>query len=274
MFSKNQRRLHFYKNQVQNKRNLLKLMKIKLFLEIGFVVMMENMFLYLYLIFQIQKLSIIYFHAKKYIKYLYQYIDDKYTEFKEKNKINPHNNEVKEKSENNFNLSIGTLKALELLNKEEHIKFFNINKYDSFSDDIYLVYKIIFQLSENDEIKNAENKKDFFEKMVKYINDNIKENKVGDLFKSMTKNFDFSKDNIFQIKNIIKGNEEKLKLKYFSKICVTTGLIIFLVKDILEYLELNGSNKSNTTLILANLEFIEKTRSKISSYLETLKKYI
>ena len=211
---------------------------------------------------------------KKYIKYLYQYIDDKYTEFKEKNKINPHNNEVKEKSENNFNLSIGTLKALKLLNKEEHIKFFNINKYDSFSDDIYLVYKIIFQLSENDEIKNAENKKDFFEKMVKYINDNIKENKVGDLFKSMTKNFDFSKDNIFQIKNIIKGNEEKLKLKYFSKICVTTGLIIFLVKDILEYLELNGSNKSNTTLILANLEFIEKTRSKISSYLETLKKYI
>ena len=110
--------------------------------------------------------------------------------------------------------------------------------------------------------------------MVKYINDNIKENKVGDLFKSMTKNFDFSNDNIFQIKNIIKGNEEKLKLKYFSKICVTTGLIIFLVKDILEYLELNGSNKSNTTLILANLEFIEKTRSKISSYLETLKKYI
>ena len=218
---------------------------------------------------------------KSYLKYLFRYIDDKYTEFKEKNKINPHTNVLKEKSENDFdiinkkfNLSIGTLKALELLNKEEHIKFFDIDKYDSFSDDIYLVYKIIFQLSKNDEIKNCENKEDFYEKMVKYIKDNIKENKVGNLFKELANNFDFSKDNILQIKDIIKGNFDKLKPKYYSKICATTGLIIFLVKDILEYLELTGNNKSNTTLILANLEFIEKTKSKISSYLELLEKYI
>ena len=197
---------------------------------------------------------------KSYLKYLFRYIDDKYTEFKEKNKINPHTNVLKEKSENDFdiinkkfNLSIGTLKALELLNKEEHIKFFDIDKYDSFSDDIYLVYKIIFQLSKNDEIKNCENKEDFYEKMVKYIKDNIKENKVGNLFKELANNFDFSKDNILQIKDIIKGNVDKLKPKYYSKICATTGLIIFLVKDILEYLELTGNNKSNTTLILSNL---------------------
>ena len=110
------------------------------------------------------------------------------------------------------------------------MKFFDINKYESFTDDIYLVYKIIFQLTNNDEIKNAENKKDFHEKMVKYIQDNVKDDKIGDLFKEIVNNFVFSKDNIIQIKNIIKGNEDKLKPKYYSKICATTGFVIFFSK--------------------------------------------
>ena len=222
---------------------------------------------------------------KSYLKFLYRYIDDKYTEFKEKNKINPHSNSIQEEIEQikstipedelnkintKFNLSISTTKVFELLNKEEHLNFFDINKYDSFSDDIYLVYKIIFQLSKNNEVKSSENKKDFFEKMVKYVKENIKDNKVGNLFKEMVNDFDFSKDNIIQIKNIIKGNEDKLKPKYYSKICATTGLVIFLVKDILEYLGLNENNKSNAATILANLEFIEKMKSKIPNYLKFL----
>ena len=226
---------------------------------------------------------------KSYIKFLYQYINDKYTEFKEKNKIYPNTDTIKEKIEEikeqfseddlsltkkPFNLSIAALKALDILNKEIHYKFFDPNKYESFSDDIYLVYKIIFQLHKNNEIKNAENKKDFYEKMIKYINDNIKEKKVGDVFKQLVNNFDFSKENIYKIKNIIKGNEDKLKPKYYSKICATTGLVIFLVKDILEYLGLNTNNKSNTAAILANLEFLEKMKSKIPSYLKLLQNYI
>ena len=87
-------------------------------------------------------------------------------------------------------------------------------------------------------------------------------------------NFDFSKEKIYKIKNIIKGNEDKLKPKYYSKICATTGLVIFLVKDILEYLGLNTNNKSNTAAIWANLEFLEKMKSKIPSYLKLLQNYI
>ena len=227
---------------------------------------------------------------KNYIKFLYELINDKYTEFKEKNKINPNSNTTQEKldenKENNieydlniinhkFNISIGASKALEILNKKDHMKFFDINKYESFTDDIYLVYKIIFQLTNNDEIKNAENKKDFHEKMVKYIQDNVKDDKIGDLFKEMVNNFVFSKDNIIQIKNIIKGNEDKLKPKYYSKICATTGFVIFLVKDILDYLGLNNNKtKFSPSVILANLEFIEKMKTKIPNYLKILQKYI
>ena len=226
---------------------------------------------------------------KNYIKFLYEYINDKYTEFKEKNKIIPHSdsiqekiNEIKEKcSESDlniinekFNLSIGTSKAIELLNNKDHLKFFSPENFDSFSDDIYLVYKIIFQLSKNNDIKNSETKKEFFEKMCKYVLENIKDDKIGDLFKDIVNNFEFSQENIFQIKNMIKGNENKLKPKYYSQICPTTGFIIFLVKDILEYLGLNQTKKGSPAIILANLEFLEKMKTKIPNYLKVLEKYI
>ena len=222
---------------------------------------------------------------KNYLNHLYQYIDYKYTLFKEKNKLNSTNEKINTSqndtslndidiTNNKFNLSIGTLKAIELLNSKEHLKFFDINNYNTFSDDIYLVYKIIFQLGKNNDIKNSENKKEFFEKMINYIKDNIKENKIGDLFKDLVNNFDFSKENIFQIKNIIKGNEDKLKPKFYSQICATTGLIIFLVKDILEHLGFNNNNKYSPSAILANLEFIEKMNTKIPNYLKTLQKFI
>ena len=225
---------------------------------------------------------------KQYIKYLYRLIEDSYTEFKENNKINPNSNiiqekinEIKEKYSQNdlninnvkFTLSKSCLKALELLNDEEHEKFFKSENYYLFSDDIYIVYKIIFQLIKDNDIKNAENKKDFFEKMGKYVDEHVQDkNKYGDFFKNMVNEFEFSEENIFQIKKIIKGNEEKLKPKNYSQICATTGLIIFLVKDILEYLGLNvNANKGCPVFVLMNLEFLEKVKTKLPNYLKYLK---
>ena len=228
---------------------------------------------------------------KQYIKFLYRLIEDSYTEFKENNKINPNSNiiqekinEIKEKySQNDLNinnvkfaLSKSCLKALELLNDEEHEKFFKNENYYLFSDDIYIVYKIIFQLIKDNDIKNSENKKDFFERMGKYVNDHVQDkNKFGDLFKNMINEFEFSEENIFQIKKIIKGNEEKLKPKNYSQICATTGLIIFLVKDILEYLGLNvNANKGCPVFVLMNLEFLEKVKTKLPNYLRYLKSFM
>ena len=225
---------------------------------------------------------------KQYLKYLFRLIEDTYTEFKENNKINPNSNviqekinEIKEKySQNDLNinnakfvLSKSCLKALELLNDEEHDKFFDNENYYLFSDDIYIVYKIIFQLIKNNEVKKTENKKDFFEKMGNFVHEHIKDkNQIGDFFKNMVKEFEFSEENIFQIKKIIKGNEEKLKPRNYSQICATTGLVIFLVKDILEYLGLNiNTNKGCPVFVLMNLEFLEKVKTKLPNYLKFLK---
>ena len=226
---------------------------------------------------------------KKYLKHLYQMLNDKYTEFKEKNKINPNSNILKEKinemkekySEDDLNLnntkfilSIGTLKALEILNKDEreHEKFFDINNYNLFSDDIYIVYKIIFQLIKNNDVKNSSSKKEFFEKMGEFIYYHINENnKIGDIFKNMVKEFQFSKENIYKITKIIRGKEEKLKPLNYSQICKTTGLVIFVVKDILEYLGLNSKeNKKIPILKLMNLEFFDEIKTKLPNYLKFL----
>ena len=122
-------------------------------------------------------------------------------------------------------------------------------------------------------IKKTENKKDFFEKMGNFVHDHIKDkNQIGDFFKNMVKEFEFSEENIFQIKKIIKGNEEKLKPRNYSQICATTGLVIFLVKDILEYLGLNiNTNKGCPVFVLMNLEFLEKVKTKLPNYLKFLK---
>ena len=228
---------------------------------------------------------------KKYLKYLYHLIEDLYTEFKENNKINPNSNIIREKINeikdkyppndlniNNihFNLSRGTLKALELLNDKEHEKFFNNDKYYLISDDIYIVYKIIFQLIKNNEVRQSESKKEFYEKMGNFVHRNIDDkNKIGDFFRNMGNEFEFSKENVYKIKKIIKGNEEKLKPKNYSQICATTGLVIFLVKDILEYLGFNyNGNKSCPVFILMNLEFLEKVKTKLPNYLKFLKNII
>jgi len=59
--------------------------------------------------------------------------------------------------------------------------------------------------------------------------------KVGDFFKNAVDNFEFTTKNIFEVKKIIYGKEDQLKPASFCKICYTTGLIVFLIKDTLEY---------------------------------------
>jgi len=59
--------------------------------------------------------------------------------------------------------------------------------------------------------------------------------KTGDLINSSVKNFDFSDENLYKITKIIGNREKKITPAYYSKTCGTTGLVIFLMKDAMEY---------------------------------------
>jgi hypothetical protein len=47
--------------------------------------------------------------------------------------------------------------------------------------------------------------------------------------------FDFSSENLYKIMKIYANEINKINPTYFSKICSTTSLFIFLLKDALEY---------------------------------------
>lgn len=49
------------------------------------------------------------------------------------------------------------------------------------------------------------------------------------------KNFDFSDENLYRIIRIVGNREKRIAPTYYSKTCGTTGLIIFLIKDSMEY---------------------------------------
>ena len=65
--------------------------------------------------------------------------------------------------------------------------------------------------------------------------------------------FNFSTENIFKIIKIVENNIHVLSPAYFSKICGTTGLMIFLIRDCLEYCGIIQDKKMFPARVYMNL---------------------
>ena len=150
----------------------------------------------------------------------------------------------------NFKLGKGGLKAITLLDEEKYRDLFSNNKIPS--NDIILVYKILYQLSnEKSEILKKDDKS--FWEFVK--NDMNKQIKLGEYVKNLFKNFNFSNENVQKIKEMTEGSIDKLTPTYYSKLCPTTGLFIFFIKDVLEYIGIIIDKKTCASRIYKNLEY-------------------
>ena len=197
----------------------------------------------------------------------------------ERNKINDDDNLFMRKN-NNIELSKGTKKAITLLNEPIINRLFNeINKIPN--SDILLVYKIFFQFikykniidqpffnfNEND---NDNNNKIFWEKTCNFFA--IENNgKTGDLIEKIVNQNKLVLDNknIYKIIHIINGNIGKIIPSYFTKTCGTTGLIVFFIKDILDYTGISNDKK-----FWENAYFTYKgIVNVIDDNIEVLKKY-
>ncbi len=171
-----------------------------------------------------------------------------------------------------FTLSKGTVKAIEILNDENYNKIFKNIDLAPPLNEIILVYRIFFQLLNNNNIYKIKNDKLFWKEASEFI---LKHSngKTGEFFKDSTNNFDFSTKNIYKIKQIVNGNEDKIKPTVFSKVCATTGLVIFLIKDSLEYIGIIHNIKKNIpSLMLKYLIYIGDIQNKTESYINNLKK--
>jgi hypothetical protein len=136
------------------------------------------------------------------------------------------------------------------------------------SDDIILTYKIFFQLLNHTEISEIKDKNEFWQKTCSFL---VKENetKMGTVIQNLVKNIDFSNENIYKISKMIGNNVSKINPNYFSKLCGTTGLFIFFIKDALEYAGIIVDKKTSTNRLFKNYTYSNEI---LQSKLDRLKK--
>jgi hypothetical protein len=173
-----------------------------------------------------------------------------------------------------FCLARSTVKAIEYLNNEDKTKIFHDKELLPPLDNVIFIYKIFFQFLKDNDLKNIKNDHLFWIKATDYIIEKSN-GKVGDFFKNSVDNFEFTAKNIFEVKKLVYGKEDHLKPASFSKICPTTGFVVFLIKDTLEYCGIILSLKKNIpSLCLEYLEYIKEMQSKLKNYIENIREWI
>ena len=160
-----------------------------------------------------------------------------------------------------FVLAKGAAKALTLLNDPLYFKLFK--NEETPQSDIILIYRIYLQLvNKEKEILLLKNDKDFWIKVKEYFS-NFGEGKIGSIIEEQFKELDFSYENFVILDKICEGNINKLTPVYYSKLCPTTGLFVFLVKEALEYIGVLQDKKTQPGRIYKNLNYlIENAKAK------------
>jgi hypothetical protein len=125
----------------------------------------------------------------------------------------------------------GALRAIELLNNNIHMKLFTESTLPN--TDVIIIYRIFFQLL-NHEIASYKDDNDFWKECCSFFK-TTDEQKIGEKIISQIISFDFSSINVNKISRLLINRPNIVTPGYFSNVCGTTGIIIFLVRDCLEY---------------------------------------
>ncbi len=133
-----------------------------------------------------------------------------------------------------FQLSKGSIKAIGLLNQDLYVKIFFDNILPKNFEHIIIIYRILAQLIKNENLINIKNNKDFWIEFCTWFILEGKNN-LGVFINQLIKQFDFSKENIKIIKRFVNNTYYKIVPAIYSNLCITTGLIVFIIKDALEY---------------------------------------
>ena len=179
-------------------------------------------------------------------------------------KINKDNIKENDKIKiDSFQFNKTSEKAINLLNEKLLSQLFYSNKIPN--NDILLIYKIFFNMI-NHPIKdiNLNEKGKFWENCRFYF---IKESdgKIGNLLFDIIKEkkICLNKANIYNIFKLIENNVDKINPSYISKICGTTGLFVFFIKDILDFLGMTNDKNNIYNSFIINNTIIESLNEKL-----------
>ena len=175
-----------------------------------------------------------------------------------------------------FQVSRGAAKAVELLDNPLYSKLFKKPVLEKNAEEICKVYRTLFTLIDEYQIANIPEDEYFWVKCTEYLN-NKSGGKIGSFILNKFKIVDFDKKKIVLINKILVGMKKIINPNYFPKICGTTGLLIFLIKDALEYCGvIINEKKTQPARILDNLMYYKntiETLAQIIEYLSGVKTY-
>ncbi len=173
---------------------------------------------------------------------------------------------------------------MKILSNAKYLEIFqNDNSY--FTQEILPIYKLLFQFTKISlEISKIPDE-EFINNLKIYFIENAKKMNLGDLLKNLPKNCDFSSENVEKIDEIMNQyNIKNIDCGPLGKICKTTGIIAFFVKDAMVYCgldnsqdkKLNGKDKDRIQIIRDNIEIKNmKKKSELTLNLveEQIKKF-
>ena len=198
-------------------------------------------------------------------------IDDLITKIRLK-----YSNDELSQSFSKFQIARGGAKAVELLNNDLYSNIFKKSLTEKKIDEICIVYRVLLTLFGEFKICNISSNKLFWIKCTEYINENS-EGKIGTFILNKFNEITFEHKKIVLINKLLFGMKNNLNAKYFSKICGTTGLLIFIIKDVLEYCGvIINEKKTQPVRILDNLlqyKNIIDTLTKFTNRLSKIKTY-
>ncbi len=174
------------------------------------------------------------------------------------------------KSFNEFQIARGGAKAVELLNNDLYSKLFKKPMLEKNSEEICIVYRVLFALFGEYEIANIYGDQLFWIRCTEYMIKNSN-GKIGTFILDKFKGITFEHKKIFLLNKLLVGMKKKINPNYFSKICGTTGLLIFLIKDTLEYCGvIINDKKTQPARILDNLLYYKNSIDTLAQYIDFL----
>ena len=212
--------------------------------------------------------------SKNFNKLFFVYISNKLKEdkifFINKKKNLDENNIPENLSFKDFVISKGSTKAIKLLNEQSlnHL-FYEDSPADN---ERLIIYRIFFQLINHPyKYIPKDKKEEFWEKCKNYFSNEIK-GKTGELLQKALddKMIDIEGDNLYKLYKLVENDLDKVYPTYYSKICGTTGLFSFFIKDILDFVGISNDEKINSKAYWTYTKIIDSLENKIN-HIKSLK---
>ena len=162
-------------------------------------------------------------------------------------------------------LSKGALKAIDLLNEVLLNKLFLEEK--AANDDILIIYRIFFQMIDHPYKDIPKDKNElFWDKCRHFFINETNGGKTGDLLQKIINEgkINISGDNLYHLYKLTKKDLNKLVPQYFSKMCGTTGLFVFIVKDVLDFVGISNTAKAQDKGYWTYVNILESINKKIN----------